>query len=135
MSLFLVGQPSFVVRLAFMTPFVFIASTVASQFLLSPDGQKIVHEVLLAATVILLLVVSAWAYLAAYRRQLITKTTLYAAILVWLTATVGICVALPSPPAPRLSVWPVYLLVAAGCAVVVVPIASVPLALSLNRHR
>ena len=135
MSLFLVGQPSFVVRLAFMTPFVFIASTVASQFLLSPDGQKIVHEVLLAATLILLLVVSAWAYLAAYRRQLVTKTTLYAAILVWLAATVGICVALPSPPAPRLSVWPVYLLVAAGCAVVVVPIASVPLALSLNRHR
>ncbi len=108
---------------------------VFSRFLLSRDGQLIVQNTLLAATVAVLLVVSAWAYLAAYRRKLVTKTTVYAAILTWVIATVAICVVLPSPQVPRLSVWPAYLMIAAGCALVVVPIASVPLALSRNRHR
>ncbi len=132
MSLFLIGQPNLVVRLALMTPFIFIVSTVASQFLLSRDGQVIVERGLLAVTTIVLVVASAWAYFAAYRRELIKKTTLYAAVFIWAAATISICLMGPKTPMPH---WPAYLVIAAGAALVVVPVASVPLALSWNRHR
>ncbi len=132
MTIFLVGQPNLVVRLAFMAPFLFITSTIASRFLFSRETQVIVDRCFLAVTAIVLVVASAWAYVAACRRKLITKTTLYAAVLIWAVATIGICLLWPKTPLPR---WPAYMMIAAGAALVVVPIASVPLALSWNRHR
>jgi hypothetical protein len=132
MSLLLVGRENNLVRLACAIPAVIITGAVISKFLLTRDMQWILNFTMLLTTTIGLVSGCIWAFVAAYRRRLIQRGTVWAAALVWMALVAGLC--LKWPQIANLY-WPVYLLIAAAASLVVAPIATVPLAISWNRHR
>jgi hypothetical protein len=79
-----------------------------------------------------LVIASVWVFVAARRRKLIQGPTVWAAAIVWITTTAGMALKWPENGWP---LWGGYLLIAAAAALVVAPVAAVPLALSWNRHR
>jgi hypothetical protein len=75
-----------------------------------------------------LIVYGAWVYFAAAQRRLIERPIAVAAVVVWIAATLILCLLVPTN-------WLGYLLIGAGVSLFLAPIAAAPLALSANRHR
>jgi hypothetical protein len=126
------GRHSYLLQLACGIPVAVFTIAMASKFLLSHEAQVILNWTLVVLTTTSLVITSAWAFVAARRRKLIQGPTLWAATIVWATATAGMALKWPEYATPH---WGGYLLIAAAAALVVAPVAAVPLALSWNRHR
>ena len=126
------GRQSYLVALACFTPVALFIIAMISKFLLSHEAQVILTWTLVVLTTTSLVIASVWVFVAARRRKLIQGPTLWAAAIVWTTATAGLALKWPDYATPH---WLGYLLIAAAAALVVAPVASVPLALSWNRHR
>jgi hypothetical protein len=126
------GRQRHVVFLACGTPAALVIIATVSKSLLSHDALWLLNSTLIVLTAISLVIASAWVFFAARRRKLIQGPTLWAAAIVWITATVGLALKWPDYATPH---WVGYLLIAAAAALAVAPVASVPLALSWNRHR
>jgi hypothetical protein len=126
------GRPSYLIVSACCMPLALFIIAMASKFLLSREAQVILNWALVVLTTTSILAASVWVFVAARRRKLIQGPTLWAAAIVWTTATVALALKWPEYATPH---WGGYLLIAAAAALVVAPVASVPLMLSWNRHR
>ena len=132
-SSLLVGPTSYRARyLACSIPAALIIIAVLSKFLLSRDAQTLLDETLVAVATTAIVLACGSALFAARRRQLIQGPTVWAAAIVWIAATAGLALKWPENAMPH---GLGYLLIAAAAALMVAPVASVPLALSWNRHR
>jgi hypothetical protein len=126
------GRQSYVLGSACGAPIALMIMAMISRMLLSHEAQFILNSTLVVLTATSLVIASVWAFVAARRRNLIQGPTLWAAAIVWMTATIALALKWPDYATPH---WIGYLLIAAASALVVAPVASVPLALSWNRHR
>ncbi len=131
-SIFLLGRSRILVPLACAIPAALFVIAVGSKFFLSLEAQFVMDRTLVAMTATGLVMIGVWVYAAARRRGLIQSATLWAAATIWIASTAVLAFQLPQPASPR---WLAVLLIAAMMALIVGPVASVPLALSANRHR
>jgi hypothetical protein len=132
MSLLLLGRSTFLIAVAIALPMAIIATSLISKFLLSREHQQLLVHTLTVIGAVAVVIISVWVYVAARRQRLIQAPTVLAAATIWLTSTVVLVFQLPESAVPH---WIGHLLIAAAAALVVMPVASVPLALSWNRHR
>jgi hypothetical protein len=132
MPLLLLGSSRFLITLGIALPAALIATSLISKFFLSREQQQQLEHALAAIVAVGVVIIGVWVYVAAHRSRLIQAPTVLAAATIWLTSTVVLAVQLPASAIPH---WIGYLLIAAAAALVVMPMASVPLALSWNRHR
>ncbi len=100
--------------------------------LLDPAAKLLLEQIVATGLGVLLLVSAAAIFRAARRRGLVERPMIWAAAAVWLAATLAFVAFRPGTPEPRL----IGDILGAGVlALIVVPFAAAPLALSLNRHR
>ena len=91
--------------------------------------------VLLLLPPLLICVGTITAYVVACRRLLISQTGSFVALLLWLCAVTGTLVWLLERFPKVQGVWGLLLFYASFGALVLAPFATIPLALSWNRHR
>lgn len=128
----LFGRLKFILQVLcsiFATIFVVALS---SKFLLSRQSMGILAQGVTGLLVGGLVIASAAAFVTARRRGLIQSHTAWAAACVWIVATILLAYLVPSHFEPRLYA---YLYIAATVTLLVMPIATAPLAISINRHR
>src|SRR5262249_4507362 len=126
------GRHEYLLALICSLPVVLFTLAFASKFVLSHEAVVRLNWTLVVLTTTTLVIASVWAFVAARRRELIQGPTVWAAAIVWLTATIRLALKWPDFATPY---WGGYFLIPAAAALVVAPVASVPLALSWNRHR
>jgi hypothetical protein len=132
MTLLLAGRPRLLMVVAIAIPATPIATMLISKFVLSREQHHELVHTLTAIIAVGVVMVALWMYVAAHHRRLIQTPTVLAAATIWLTSAVVLAFQLPASAVPY---WIGYLLIGAAAALVVMPVASVPLALSANRHR
>jgi len=133
MSLTATGRPRFLIYMGILLPIcVVVIPTILSRFLFSAAAALPVTRMVAVVIASGLLLIAAWAFAAARRKNFIQSPTVWAAATIWASATSLIAYLLPFEGSP--GVIP-CLLVAAATALAVAPVATVPLALSWNRHR
>jgi hypothetical protein len=99
---------------------------------LPPTERLIMHQMTIALIGGLLVAGSIWIFVAARRRQLIERHSIWAAAGAWATLTIAAIACWPANANPGLLA---YFLAAGILTLSVVPVAAAPLAISLNRHR
>jgi hypothetical protein len=110
----------------------FFAVSMGSPLLLSPTAQRWFTAALAASLAATMMGGTAWAFVAALRRQFIAWPTLVASLAAWLAAVATLALKWPLVPGqPPLA----FALIAGALALAVAPLAAAPLALSWNRHR
>ncbi|HEX4414750.1 MAG TPA: hypothetical protein VH107_14040 [Lacipirellulaceae bacterium] len=127
------GRVRIVLPSIFIVAALIIAEVTLSQLLLMPDSRHLVDVSFATTLGGLVLLGAGWAIIAARRRQLISRFVEWTAVSTWIVATIATCVIrFPWSAEP----WGLtYLLVAVVTALAVLPIATMPLAVCLNRHR
>ena len=113
-----------------------IGANVFSQSALSPAAQTIFGLSVTAASGVVFILVTAWAFVAARRRSLIGPPTVWSAMGIWgaLCTLVVLYWSLHRHPHTAMPL-PVYVAVVGLLALVVFPFAAAPLALAWNRTR
>jgi hypothetical protein len=130
--LLLFGRSKYVLQFLCGLAAAIIMVSVSSKFLLRPAVHSLLAQTLTALLASGMVVVGAFAFVAARRRRLIQLPTMWGAVGTWIVATVLLAYFLPTYAQPRLLA---YLLIAALVTLLVTPIAAAPLAISVNRHR
>jgi hypothetical protein len=103
-----------------------------SKFLLSHEIQNLIDHSIATCVKIGLLAIVVSVYWGAHRCRLIQTATVLAAATFWVAGSAILAAQLPAWVHWD---WLTYLLIAAAMALVVSPVAAIPLALSWNRHR
>jgi hypothetical protein len=132
-SLGLTGRTRLVLQTFCVVLGVVVFEATLSKFLLAQPTQRIANGTLAVVFGGSLLIVATCIFIAARRRRLIQPPILWAAAVSWVVVTVTISVLCVSRSSQTW--WLSYLLVADAAALAVLPIASMPLAVSFNRHR
>ena len=112
---------------------VFIGYLLLKAFLLSRETASRTDRILLAFGGVLILLGTAWAFVAARRRGMVSTSTAWASLCIWATIIATVIYNRPTMPLTQL---PSFVLIFGGLtALVVAPFAAAPLALAWNRHR
>jgi hypothetical protein len=130
------GRPMLYAILFCGIPAVFIGTTLLSHYALSDAAQAQLRQCIAAATGVIFVLGTAWAFVVARRRSLIGSPTVWAAASVW-TALCSLLVLFWSQHRNEHvnSPLPVLVLVTGLLAMAVFPLAAAPLALAWNRNR
>jgi hypothetical protein len=109
-----------------------VGGSVLAQLALSPEAMATLGQAVAAGLGIVFIVVTAWAFVAARRRGLVSAPTAWAALATWAAlAAAGAFEFSSGSGLPRST----SLLLLGLLALAVAPPASAPLALCWNRHR
>jgi hypothetical protein len=110
----------------------FVAGMLAAKFFLPERAIFLLQQSIAFVVATILIVGTAWIYVASRRRGHIPSATVWAATIVWSAATLASVVFWPAELRPSVLG---YFFVAAAAALMIAPVAAAPLALSANRHR
>jgi hypothetical protein len=128
----LAGRPQLIMKFMCVVPFVLIGLVSFSLFALTPNARIWYTNGLVVLTAISLFCISIVLFVVAHQRGLVGVKSLVACLVVWaiLSTVVGY-------EWQRANAFPItsYLMALGLVPFVTVPVASVPLALSWNRHR
>ena len=130
-TLGLIGQPKFFLRLLFGLVTGLIAVSLTSKFL-PPGARWLLLLWIFAIIGTALVVLGLWVFAAARRRGLIQAPAHWTCATAWIVGTLVIALQVPSANYPRVFV---YLLISGIVALIFIPVAAAPLAISANRHR
>jgi hypothetical protein len=131
-SALLAGRPRPLVLLIIALSAAYIGLMLMGEFALSPETLGLLMRMLASAVGAIILVATAWAFVAARRRRLLDFSTAWAALGTWTVLVIWVVLTLP--PAVDLSTAG-YILLVGVVALAVMPLAAAPLALTWNRHR
>lgn len=130
----LAGRPKLILILFCFACGLFFAGMLFSNYVVrgDPNLKLQFHYAMLVTNGAGFMLLTAWAFVTARRRDMIASQTVYIASGIWLFLTALIMLGWALHRAQPV---PVYLLVAGLSALVVFPLAAAPLALAWNRHR
>jgi hypothetical protein len=129
----LTGRTKLFMQMVALLATVYIALLVFSNFVLNPQMQRLLEQVMATTVGFALVLGSAWLYTKALRRGMINRATLFAAAFAWAAACAAVVTQWPTGGDQPL--LPAYALVAGALAIAVAPFAAAPLAIAWNRHR
>jgi hypothetical protein len=128
----LANRPVLVAKLVCGLFALFIGLPLFARFFLSPSARTLLWYATIGVCAAVLILTTAWCFVAARRRELIGSPTVYVAAALWSVLVTPVVTEwiLRTDRPPDL-----YLFAVTALALAVAPPAAVPLALSFNRHR
>jgi hypothetical protein len=130
------GRASVLICVGIFLPLMLIALSLLSKFFLTREAAQFLRQAVAVLIASSLLLGTLGAFAIASRRRLIQIHSMSAAATIWLAATLLVAMfvdrIVPNESMQRLLA---FLFIAAAAALVVAPVATVPLAVSWNRHR
>ncbi len=131
-SILLTGRSQPFIRLFAQLFAAYIVLVVIAKFALTQEAQDLTMRIVATAVGVVILLGTAWAFVAARRRGLVDAPTAWAALSVGAALVIGaVLVFPPGDPVPRSA----YALLIGVVALAIAPLAAAPLALAWNRHR
>lgn len=131
-SVSLIGRPRLFLQLLCGSLAIWFCLTVLSHFLLSDQAQEQFTRGALLAAGAAFILGTIWAFAAARRRALVTRTTIITAAIAWIAlSAAAIAGAVAHTPEPL----PAAAFFTGLAALAVAPLAAAPLALAWNRNR
>ena len=127
-TLCLTGRPKFIASTVFLVPFSIVVVAIVSDYL-PHEPKELLKQSLIVVVSIAVLFGTPFLFAVAYSRELVSKPAAWV-VMVWL-AMVAIIVLLEFQRAGVMGL----LLISAGLALTILPLAGAPLAISVNRHR